>query len=235
MRLIPLIPSFAFRKVLLFALCLLTVPVFAQRQREMNVGAILSAEINKGLTRRFDLTLGEEIRLSNNTIGFERSVTTVGLDYTLWKRKLKMGVYYDFIYLYNKNHLFEARSRYYYNLSYKQAIESFTLTWRGRIQGTYRDENRGSYKINPKYTLRNRLQLEYSIFGKPWKPSISCELSNELNNPTGNDLIRIRYEAGTTWRLNRTDYLDFFIRYDRYFDFREPHTLYIGTGYKVKM
>jgi len=235
MKLIPSITSFDFRKTLLFALCLLAVPVIAQRQKETDAGAIFNAEINKSLPKRFDLTLGEEIRFITNTIGFERSVTTVGIDYTLWKKKLKMGVYYDFIYHYNKNQLFEARHRYYYNLSYKQSIESFTLTWRGRIQGTYRDENRGSYKINPKYVLKNKLQLEYSIFGKPWKPSVSCELSNELNNPTGNRLMRIRYEGGATWRMNRTEYLEFFIRYDRQLDFRDPHVFYVGTGYKMKM
>ena len=235
MKLIQLITQRASRKILPFALCFLSIQVFSQSRKETDAGAILSAEINKSFKKRFDLTFAEEVRFITNTIGFERSVTTLGIDYTLWKKKLKMGVYYDFIYHYNKNRLFEARNRYYYNLSYKQAFESFTLTWRGRIQGTYRDENRDSYKINPKYVLKNRLQLEYSIFGKPWKPSVSCEISNELNNPMGNKVIRMRYEGGVTWRMNRTEYLDFFIRYGRQFDFRDSHVFYIGTGYKLKM
>jgi len=235
MKLTPLIQSPAIVRILLLLICLPTIPVLAQPRKETDIGMILSGEINKGLVKQLDLTLGEEIRFMNNTIGFERSVTTAGLDYFLLKKKIKMGVYYELIYLYNKNQLFEMRSRYFYNLSYRQVIESFTLSWRGRIQGVYRDENRGDYKFNPKYVLKNRLQLEYSIFGKPWKPSISCELSNELNNPSGNEFIRIRYEGGATWRMNRTEYIDFFIRYDRQFDFRDPHIFYVGTGYRVKM
>jgi hypothetical protein len=82
--------------------------------------------------------------------------------------------------------------------------------------------------------MKNRIQLEYAIWGKPWKPFVSCELSNELNDPTGNEWTRIRYQGGTSWRLNRTDYMDFFIRYDSYPDFRETQMLSIGVGYKVK-
>jgi hypothetical protein len=220
----------------LFALCLLLPFVcFAQSEQKTNVGAILSVESDKELSRFFSLSVEEEVRLIDNSIGFDRSVTAVGIDYALFNKKLKMGVYYAFIYLYNDKHLFESRHRYYFNLSYKETINAFTLSWRGRVQGTYRDENHGEYKINPKYVMKNRIQVEYSIWGSPWKPFASCELSNELNNPPGNELTRIRYQGGTAWRLNRTDYLDFFVRYDQYLDKRDPPVFSIGVGYKVKL
>ncbi|GHT01858.1 hypothetical protein FACS189421_14500 [Bacteroidia bacterium] len=171
----------------------------------------------------------------DNSIGFDRSVTSAGIDYALFDKKLKLGAYYAFIYLYNDDRLFEPRHRYYFNLSYRETVNSFTLSWRGRVQGTYRDENHGEYKTNPKYGLKNRIQVEYSIFGSPWKPFASCELSNELYNPLGNEWTRIRYQGGVAWRLNRTDYLDFFVRYDHYTDRREPQVLSIGVGYKVKL
>jgi hypothetical protein len=208
---------------------------FAQSEQETNVGAIVSVELDKGLSRFFSLSMEEEVRLVDNAIGFDRSVTGLGIDYALFDKKLKLGAYYAFIYLYNGDRLFEPRHRYYFNLSYKETVNSFTLSWRGRVQGTYRDENRGEYKINPKYMMKNRLQVEYAIFGSPWKPFASCELSNELNNPLGNELTRIRYQGGTAWRLNRTDYLDFFVRYDHYTDRREPQVFSVGVGYKVKL
>jgi hypothetical protein len=145
-----------------------------------------------------------------------------------------MGGYYAFLYLYNDKHLFEARHRYYFNLSYKETFNRWTFSWRGRWQVTHRDENRGEYKINPKQVLRNKFQIEYSVWGKPWKPSVSCELYNDLNNPAGNYLTRIRYQAGTTWRLNRTDYLDFFARYDQYMDMRELNIISLGITWKLK-
>ena len=182
---------------LLAILLLFPFVAFAQSEQETNAGAVLSAELEKDLTRFFSVSMEEEVRLVNNTTGFDRSVTSLGVDYALFDRKLKAGVYYALIYLYNNDHLFEPRHRYYFNLSYKETVDAFTFSWRGRFQGTYRDENRGEYKINPKYVLKNRLQVEYAIFGKPWKPFASCELSNELNDPLGNELTRIRYQGGT--------------------------------------
>jgi hypothetical protein len=60
-------------------------------------------------------------------------------------------------------------------------------------------------------------------------------LSNELNDPTGNEWTRLRYQCGVAWRLNRTDYLDFFVRYDYYPDAREKQVVSVGVGYKVKL
>jgi hypothetical protein len=205
------------------------------QERTTGVGVVMSVEAEKSLNRYLDLSIEEEVRLIDHASGFDRSVTTAGGEYALFNRKLKVGAYYALMYLYNNDRLFEVRHRYYAQVSYKTAFESFALSWRGRMQGTYRNENRGEYKINPKYVMKNRIQVEYAIWGKPWKPFVSCELSNELNDPTGNEWTRIRYQGGTSWRLNRTDYLDFFIRHDRYPDIRETQVFSIGVGYKVKL
>ncbi|GHT76641.1 hypothetical protein AGMMS50262_15400 [Bacteroidia bacterium] len=221
------------RKYLFLLLIGFSLTLYAQRQT--NYGAIFSGELEKGLTPNLSLSLGEEVRLIDNSVGFDRSSTSVGLDYAFLQKKIKVGAYYNFMYLYNSDHYYEPRHRYYFNLSYKEAVGQFTLSWRGRFQGTYRDENHGEYKINPKYVMKNKFEVEYSVWGHPWKPFISCDFTSELNDPTGNDLTRVRYEGGTTWRLNRTDYLNFFVRFDQYLTAKDPHVLSLGVGYKVKL
>jgi hypothetical protein len=176
-----------------------------------------------------------EVRFLDNSIGFERNITSAGFDYLLFDRKFKIGAYYAFLYLCNNDRLFEARRRYYLNLSYKEIVGQWTFSWRGRWQITHRNENCGEYKINPKQILKNKFQIEYSVWGKPWKPFISCDLYNDTNNPAGNYLSRIRYQGGTSWRLNRTDYVDFFVRYDWYSDSRETMILSLGAGWKWKL
>lgn len=219
----------------LLFLLFISLPVLAQSEKENHYGASLSVELEKDLNRFFSLALEEEVRLKNNPVGFDRSVTTFGFDYALFDRKLKFGVYYAFIYLYNDDSFFEPRHRSYFNISYKETREAFTFSWRGRLQGTYRDENRGRYKINPKYGMKNKIQIEYSIWGSPWKPFISCDISNDLNNPAGNELTRFRYQGGVVWRLNRTDYFEFFARYDQYTAGNEANILAIGVSYKMKL
>lgn len=212
------------------------LPLWAFAQdKEMDWGASLNVELEKDLSRFFTLSMSEEVRLVTNNVGFDRSVTSLGIDYSLFDKKMKVGAYYAFMYLYNNDYLYEPRHRYYLNVSYKHPIEQFTLSWRGRVQGTYRDENHGRYKINPKYIMKNKFEAEYTIWGSPWKPFLSFELSNELNDPMGNDLDRIRFQGGTSWRHDRTTYFDFFIRFDNYMRGEDNNVLSVGIAYKKKI
>ncbi|MDR0799893.1 MAG: DUF2490 domain-containing protein [Dysgonamonadaceae bacterium] len=226
-----------FHKRLLIGL-LVTIPWLAPAQvkQETNAGMVGSFQIEKDLGRAFTLAGEEEIRLTDNNVGFDRSATSIGLDYTIWRKRVKVGAYYSFLYLYNNDYLYEARHRYYFNISYKQPVNEFTFSWRGRFQSTYRDEDRGSYKINPKNVLKNKIEVDYTIFGSPWKPYVSCDFSTTLNDPVRNyELTRIRYQAGTNWRLDRTTTLEFFLRYDNYLGIQDPNRFSLGVSYKMKL
>ncbi len=220
--------------------CLLTLiflcfPLqFWGQQRETDVGTSLSVEISKSLNRFFDLSLEEELRLVSNNSGFDRLSSTIGVDYSMLDRKLKAGIYYSYLYLYNSDFYYENRHRYYASLSYKESVGSFTLSWRGRFQTTCRDEDRGEYKINPKYVLRNKLDVEYTIFGSPWKPFVSAEIFNTLNDPYQNEIYKIRFQTGTSWRINRSDYMEFFLRADEYFVGKDPRVFSVGAAFKKK-
>jgi hypothetical protein len=220
---------------LFFLFILLSFASFAQSQREMDAGASFTFAVEKDLSRFLTLAMDEEIRIVDNNTGFDRNVTSLGLDCSLFDRKVKIGAYYAFIYLYNNDFLYEPRHRYYLNLSYKETFEPFIFSWRGRLQGTYRDENRGDYKINPKYVMKNKFEAAYMIWGSPWRPYLSCDLSTSLNNPLLEyELLRIRYESGVNWRLDRTTYMEFFLRWDEYLSDTDAHKLSIGVAYKMK-
>jgi hypothetical protein len=223
------------KRGLLFLLLLFSLSSFAQSQRATDAGASFSLVAEKDLSRFLTLAMDEEVRIVDNNIGFDRSVTSLGLDYSLFDKKVKIGAYYAFIYLYNNDFLYEPRHRYYLNLSYKETFEPFIFSWRGRLQGTYRDENRGAYKINPKYVMKNKFEATYTIWGSPWRPYLSCDFSTSLNNPTLEyELLRIRYEGGVNWRLDRTTYLEFFLRWDEYLSDTDSRKLSIGVAYKMK-
>jgi hypothetical protein len=205
------------------------------QERETDLGAIFTARLNKDLNRFFGLSFEQEVRLLTNNTGFDRSKSGLGVDYTIIKG-LKAGVFYNYIYMYNSDFLYESRHRYYANLSYKYGVNrKLTLTWRARFQGTYRDENRGEYKINPKYVLRNRLEAEYNILGTRWKPYLSAEATNSLNDPLGNEIYKLRFQGGTSWRLDRTTYLEFYLRADEYLVGQDSRVISIGVGYKKNL
>lgn len=213
----------------------LAAPSFAQTPREVSAGAALTLEVEKELNRFLSLAGEEEVRLIDNSIGFDRSVTSLGLSYALFDRKVKVGAYYAFLRLYSNDYRFESRHRYYVNLSYKEILEPFILSWRGRLQSTYRDESLDRYKINPKYVMKNKAEVAYTIWGSPWKPYLSCDFSTTLNDPVrGRELTRLRFQGGASWRLNRTTYLDLFLRFDAYLADNDPNVVWLGATYKVQ-
>ena len=204
------------------------------QERETDLGAAFSIQLNKDLSRFFELSFEQEVRLltNNNTAGFSRSISSVGIDYKI-VRGLKAGISYNYMYLYNSDFLHESRHRYYANLSYKYAVNrKLSLVWRTRFQGTLRDESRGEYRINPKYVLRNRLEAEYDILGTRWKPYLSAEATNSLNDPLGNEIYKLRFQGGTSYRLDRSSYLEFYLKADEYLWGEDPRVVSIGIGYK---
>ncbi|MDR3236163.1 MAG: DUF2490 domain-containing protein [Prevotellaceae bacterium] len=222
-------------KYLLFVL-LLPVCAWAQSEKETDVGAFLALEFEKDLSRFFSLSMEEEIRFVSNNTGFDRSVTSVGVDYSLFDKRVKLGGYYAFMYLYNNDYWYEPRHRFYVNVSYKESVGRYTLSWRGRLQSTYRDEDRGEYKINPKGVWKNKFEVDYALWGLPWKPFVSCEFSTLLNDPVaGWEFTRIRFQGGTTWRLDRTTYMNFTLRFDDYIAGKDPHVFSIGVTYKKNL
>ena len=220
----------------LLLLLLVPLPVLSQSDKETRLGTMMAIEVEKELSRKFSGVIEEEVRLVDNRIGFDRSVSTLGFDYTFLNQKAKVGVYYAYIYLYNSDYLFEQRHRFYLNISYKEIVAPFTFSWRGRLQSTYRDEDIDSYKINPKYVMKNKLEVAYTIWGSPWKPFLLCDFSTMLNDPVtaGYEFIRMRFMGGVNWRLNRTTYLEFFLRYDKEMDWRDPDVFSLGVSYKIK-
>ena len=221
-----------FRIKLSILLLLFSVALPAQ-ERETDVGSMFSVELKKRLGQKFDVSLEEELRLmTNNSNGFDRWVNTVGVDYSIISKKLKAGLYYSHLYLNNSNKYYENRYRYSFSLIYKESFGKYTVSWRGRVQGTCRDENVGEYKINPKYVLRNKLEVEYLIRGSRWKPYLFTETTNTLNDPIGNEIYKIRFQGGSSCRLDRTTYLEFFLRWNEYIVMPDPRVISIGVGYR---
>ncbi|MCC8146723.1 MAG: DUF2490 domain-containing protein [Bacteroidales bacterium] len=220
--------------VLLIFICFFGLTT-AKAQKETDLGTTLTFEVVKELNRDFRLNFDEEIRLvDNNNYGFQRSATTLGLDYAIIRQKVRIGAFYSFLYTYNNDYQYEARHRYFLNVSYKEDVGSFTLSWRGRFQGTIRDENRGEYNVNPKYVLRNRIQAEYNFWKSRWTPSVSCDFSTVLNDPRY-DLVRIRFQGGAEYRLSRATYLSGFLRYDVNYEKAENNRLMLGVTYRIKL
>lgn len=203
--------------------------------QESDFGIRFGAELSKKLTKKIELQFEEEIRLNRNVSAFDRSMTTLGGSYAL-NKTFKAGLYYTYIYANNqKDGYYESRHRFGGWIQAAHKVSRFKFSLREKFQNTYRDEDLGVYKYNPKMYLRSRLEVSYDIKNIPLIPYLSAEMHYQLNNPSGNEIDKWRYTAGAEYDLNKRFAIDLFFRLDDEVNVKNPvRTSVIGTMVKYR-
>ena len=216
-----------------FALLILSPKLMSAHNNDF--GIRFGAEISKKLTKKMELQFEEEIRLNKNGSAFDRSMTTLGGSYNL-NKTFKTGLFYTFIYANNQDDgYYESRHRFGGWVQASHKINRFKFTLREKFQNTYRDEDLGNFKYNPKMYLRSKLELSYDIKKLPLKPYFSAEMHYQLNNPSGNDIDKWRYTAGAEYSINKKFSLDIFFRYDKEQNVKSPvNTSVLGIMAKYR-
>ena len=209
-------------------LALFPVALFGQTN---DVGGIGAINVSKDLGRFMTASASQELRFNQNYMNFDRSLTSVGLDYTLISKLLKAEAEYDFIYQ-NQIDYFEFRHRAALGLSGTMKSYSFNFKLRTKVQSTWRDETRGDYKFNPKYVWRNKLECSYTIFGSPVKPFASAEVFCPLNSSHGFYMDGYRATVGARYRTSAHVTWEFMLRCDQEIQQANPkRVFYTGVGW----
>lgn len=132
--------------------------------------------------------------------------TVVGARYRLSKQ-VRFGL----------EHRFNIRDRYTTN-THRVDGEVRLSVEKDRVGLDYRAIFQHEFVMPIRYRdiLRNRVSVEYNIPGWKYDPHISLETFTAMHY-TGNHLIGVRYEAGTTLDLDKKkkNTLDLGVRYDR--------------------
>lgn len=198
-------------------------------------GTIGSVAISKDLGRFWSAKAEQELRFNQNSTLYNRSMTTIGVDYAILKKVLKAGFDYDFMHL-NRLEYFEFRHRVSTSLSAKLDMHSWGLEWRTKGQATLRDETRGDYNYNPKYVWRNQIEFNYSIFGSPFKPYVSAEIFCPLQSKHGFYIDGLRAVLGLKFRVSQRNSLDFKLRFDQDLQQANPQSMLYGVvGWNYKL
>ena len=187
------------------------------------------------MSRFADLEVEQEFRFDNNMTSFRRSTTSLGFGYELVRDFLKINTGYDLICRDEENH-YEMRHRVSVALNAQRKYLRTDFKIRTRLQSTYRDENRGDYKFNPKYVWRNRMEVQYNFFKLPLRPYASGEVLCPVNSRHGLFADEYRLTLGCKYRLTRKNTLDISLRYDHEIQQVAPENiLYLNLGWKYKI
>ena len=223
------------KRLLFIALMTVSVATFAQSERTTDMGGIVSAEFSTDLGGDFGLSVEEELRFDNRCTEFDRWLNSLGVDYTFWRNRMKVGLTGDYIRRHNDEGYYENRWRLGAQLTYSENFRHFKFAYRTKLISTFFDERTGEHRVNPKLYWRNRLQISFQQPNSRFKYSLSAELFWLLNDPKNSVVDNLRTVASVEYRLTRRHYLTAFARMDNDLQVKEPvDRFYLGLDFRMK-
>ncbi len=213
------------KKIILLLLSCAALNVSA----EDDFGGNISVELSKKLSKKVDLSLEEEVRLTQNMSHFDRSATTLGADFKLLKKYLKGGVAYSAL-VYNETDYCLLDHRAIASLTGSVNAGNFEFSLRARYQATFLDDSYGnSHKVNPKQIVRGKAEIEYDIASIKLNPYISAEAYYEIAKK---DCNRFKYSIGAKKKINKHNSFGVGFQLD---DKLKSNNYYLLVGYSYKL
>lgn len=198
-------------------LLLLTLPV-AALWAQGQYGSWTTISLEKELSKKWELAAEAEMRTIYYVRLMERASLGLSADYTILKG-WKVGAGYQIMNKLDTKYLnYQLRNRFNISTSGRLKFNDLTISLRERIQLTTKDESKrirddqtiDTYKINPEWKWRNRLQLSYNIPNCKITPTFSVESNFQLNNPDGNHFDKMRYILSLGYKIKKVHLIEVF-------------------------
>lgn len=221
----------------MFSIAFLEI-VAAQNER---YGTWTSVGAEKKLNK-WDFGVKTELRTIYYLQLINRWSLGLNADYELLKY-LKVGAGYELMNSLDKEYnVYMFRNRFNTSVTGKLELNGFTFKLRERIQTTIKDDSKrikdngeiNTYKINPEWSWRNRLQVSYNIPHCKITPAFSCESFYQLNNPDGNTFDNVRYALSFDYKINKQNSIEIYGLVNSKFESEDAYGKYIlGAGYTI--
>ena len=199
--------------ILLFAILPVTF-IWAQGK----YGSWTTISLEKELSKKWELGAEAELRTIYYARLMERMSLGLSADYTILKG-WKVGAGYQIMNKLDTKYLnYQVRNRFNLSTSGRLKFNDLTISLRERIQLTTKDDSKrirddqtiDTYKINPEWKWRNRLQLSYNIPNCKITPTVSVESNFQLNNPDGNHFDKMRYVLSLGYKIKKVHLIEVF-------------------------
>ena len=200
----------------LLAAMVLAVPACAQGDTE--TGLWTSAEVQKKLSKQWNVSAEAEYRLRDDFGSTDRWTLSASAAYKPAKW-LKLDAGYKFLRVLNDDDL-SLRERWQYTYRPETTVGRYDVDddeWEDKVKSG-----------KAQHVLRSRLQAGYDIPKCKVDPYASMELYHAKGG-----LQKIRYTAGADWKVTKQHVVSAFYRYlDSRSDDPDMHV--VGLGYKYK-
>lgn len=230
---------------LLFGLLLLA-PLFVSAQiREWDFNTWTSISLTKKIEKKWDLTLNAQARFYQNSSRLDETFIDLGSSYALAKH-VKLSGNYRFG-MSNVNPTTTGFNRFYFDLEWEKPnkflfkTKRLSISTRSRFQGEYSTKLLESQL--PKYYIRQKFIVKYTIRGIPIDPYIGAEVFLRVRDATyafGTDprpvsyFDKTRLIVGADWNLSKKHKIGVHYTYQHLLNNNERAAI-LGVEYRYKL
>jgi len=192
-------------------------------------------ELNAGLKNGIDLCLEAEQRFENNSMQYDRSLVTLEAVYDLtgWFNA-EIGV--RGLLRMNRERRLQPQYRIHTDATFSQSISGLDCSLRTRLQYGFDELDLLEDEGDNKLVNRNKLRIDYHIFGTRLEIMAYVESFHLLNGSPLRPFKKMRYSAGIQYMVNFRS--DISLRYILEDEFNVPdplqcHILVAGFSYDL--
>jgi hypothetical protein len=222
---------------LLFSICFMLINKLCPAQSQPDAGMWNTFSIEKEITKKFSVSIDEELRLKENFSRLNLLYTNFGLNLKIIKG-FKASLTYRLIEKYNIDNMFGFRNRLMLDLSYKYRIRKISLSYRSRFQSEFKNYHSTELGKIPEWFWRNKFEIKYN--SEKYEPYIGTEIRYQIRDPRNPDFDmgwhRIRMFAGLDYNITKKQSIGIYYLIQRELSVDDPQDLYIlGLQYSFTL
>lgn len=191
-------------------------------------------DLSKDITSGLKAGLKVSQRFNENSLRYDRSLATLGLEYEALKNLTFEGAC-RYIILKNRDE-FISKYRLHGSASYDIKYNAFTFKFRDQLQyGFDKMNSLNDYYFNT-LTNRMRIQTNYNIFASPASLYASYEYYIDFSSVYGILPSAYRVKLGLEWALSTKSDLDLSYTLEKELNIKNPlqsHIISIGFNYNL--
>lgn len=221
--------NFSFTRFGLLTFVLFVVSFFAPNHiwagdDRQDFASSVDVSVSKKFFKKLNVELTESFSLRDNSSELDKFYTKVDVSYNVIKGLLRIGADYYLISKANYKDDFYLNHRFSGYLRVKKDVARFSFGLKSKFQVTYRPEKEP--KKQYKDFWRNKLYVSMKVPKIPLYPVAAAECFYRTNDYKGNNIEKMRYEAGAKYQFNKHNSVKALFRYDDGMNVVDPMDVY---------
>jgi Protein of unknown function (DUF2490) len=193
--------------------------------------------LEAGVNKRVNVHINQQTRFGNNVSQFQLAYGDGGFGYRITKFML---INLDYVYVrrrefvdkHEDQQIFGSRHQFYTSVVLKKEMHRYRITYRGMLQGQFKDAYSSKRGVFPQYYFRNKLTARYFL-NKYFTPYIASELYYNFNTKGHNGFNRARYFVGLFYNLGNKSAIELYylIQQPLIMKANTPFVFVLGIGF----